>query len=295
LRRARWAVGGRAALAALLLAGAACDADAEGTGKPQRIMSMMICTDALLLSLVPAERITSVTFLARSPGNSLLWDQARRVPINHGLAEEVLAQRPDLVLAGTYTTPATRAVLKELGLPLLEVPQADDFEQIRQVTRHVAHAVGEEARGEALLARMDATLRELALTRPSAPIRVLAWEGDGSVPGQGTLFDAILRAAGGINIAALPGPGQSQAGGSFGIERLLLARPDVIAYGDASLDAPSLRTTTAEHPLIMALYGRRRVSYPELLYSCGLPQSAEAARTLRAQLRAAMSAPGPAP
>jgi iron complex transport system substrate-binding protein len=254
-------------------------------------MSMMLCTDALLLTLVPPERITSVTYLSRSRSNSMLWAQAQRVGVNHGLAEEVLAERPDLVLAGIYTTPETRAVLKRYSMPLLEVPPAEDFEQIRQVTRQVARAVGEEERGEQLLSRMDATLRELSLTRPVRPIRVLGWDGGGSVPGQGTLFDAILRAAGGINIGALPG----MRGGSFGIERLLLARPDVLAFGDATLDTPSLRTDAAQHSLIMALYGRRRVSYPELLYSCGLPESAEAARALRAQLLAAMAAPGPSP
>jgi len=216
------------------------------------------------------------------------------VAINYGLAEEVLAQHPDLVLAGTYSSPATRQLLKQLHMAVMEVPQANDFGEIRQVTRQVARAVGEEQRGEALLARMDATLRELSLTRPARRIRVLGWDGGGSVPGQGTLFDAILQVAGGINIGALPG----RASGSFGIERLLTERPDVLAYGDATLTTPSLRTRTAEHPLIMALYAKRRVSYPELLYSCGLPESAEAARALRAQLLAAMAAmppPGPGP
>lgn len=282
--RGRWLA---AALVALVGVGASL---AAGHGaKPQRIMSMMLCTDALLLSLVPPERITSVSYLSRSPSSSLLWDKAQRVAINHGQAEEVLAQQPDLVLAGAYTTPATRQLLQRLSLPLIEVPPADSFEAIRQVTRQVAQAVGEPGRGDELLRRMDATLHELSITLPARPIRVLGWDGGGSVPGQGTLFDAILRAAGAINIGALPGAGR----GAFGIERVLLERPDVLAFGEASLAAPSLRTSAAEHPLIMRLYAQRRVSYPELAYSCGLPESAEAARALRAQLSAAMAAPGP--
>jgi iron complex transport system substrate-binding protein len=278
-----------AVLAALLAAGAA--AAAEGTAKPQRIMSMMLCTDALLLDLVPPGRITSVTYLSRNSSYSLLSAQARRVGVNHGLAEEVLAEHPDLVLAGNYSTPETRQILTQLGMPLVTVPPANDFEEIRAVTRQVARAVGEEARGEQLLAGMDATLRELAATQPSRPIRVLGWDGGGYVLGQGSLFDAILRAAGGVNIATLPG----YSTGSFGIERLLIARPDVLAFGDANLDKPSLKTDSTQHPLIMALYGRRRVVYPELLYSCGVPQSAEAARALRVQLQAAMAAPSPSP
>lgn len=256
---------------------------------PQHIMSLMLCTDALLLTLVPPERISSVTFLSRDRSNSLLWEKARKVGINHGLAEEVLTQHPDLVLAGTFTTPATRAMLKQLHLPLLEVPPAEDFGAIREVTRQVARAVGEEARGEQLLAQMDATLADLAATAPRRPIRVLSWDGGGIVPGKGTLFDAILQAAGGINIAALPGSGTS-----FGIERLLLARPDVLAFGDSTLSTPSLRTQSADHPLIRRLYAHRRVAYPELLYSCGIPASAQAARELRTRLLEVMAA-GPHP
>jgi iron complex transport system substrate-binding protein len=262
---------------------------AAGGEKPARIMSMNLCTDALLLDLVEPRRITSVTPLSRSRSNSYRWPQATQVPINHGLAEEVLQQRPDLVLAGTYTTTATRAVLKRLGMPLLEVPPANNFAEIRQVTRSVAEAVGEQERGERLLAEMDATLAALAATRPKQIIRVAGWDGGGSVPGEGTLFDAILRAAGGTNIAALPG----SQGSSFGIERLLLSRPDILAYGADNHGTHSLRTDTDQHPLILALYGKRRITYPELLYGCGVPESADAAQALQTAMLEAMRAPGP--
>jgi iron complex transport system substrate-binding protein len=252
-------------------------------------MSLNLCTDALLLDLVEPDRITSVTKLSRSPSNSYRWPQAARVPMNHGLAEEVLAQRPDLVLAGTYTTTATRGFLKRVGMPLLEVPPANNFEEIRQVTRSVAEAVGEQERGERLLARMDATLLAVAATQPKQTIRVAGWDGGGNVPGEGTLFDAILGAAGGTNIAALPGT----VGSSFGMERLLMSRPDILAYGADNHGTHSLRTDTDQHPLILKLYGNRRVTYPELLYSCGVPESADAARALQTAMVEAMRAPGP--
>src|SRR5277367_5620286 len=203
----------------------ACPAPAESAG-PQRVMSLSMCTDDLLLDLLPPERITSVTYYARDPSISYVWPQAAKVAINSGTVEEVLAAKPDLVLAGIYTTPATRSLLKKMHMPLLEVAPAVDFDQIRAVTRNVAHALKRDAAGEALIARMDSTLQELAATKPAQLIRVAAWGEGGSVPGKGTLFDAILRAAGGINVAA------SADGGpylSFGMEQLIIARPDVIA------------------------------------------------------------------
>jgi iron complex transport system substrate-binding protein len=248
-------------------------------------MSLNLCTDGLLLDLLPAGRIASVTFLSRSPSNSFRSAEAAGVPINYGTAEEALIEKPDLVLAGTYTTTATRALLKKLGMAVLEVPPANSFEDIRAVTRRVGRAVGEEQKAESLIAKMDATLRELAAEKPAGVIRVSGWNGGGSIPGKGTLFDAILTAAGGVNIASsLP----DTRSGSFDIEELLMARPDVLAYGADSNGTPALRTDADQHPLILKIYRNRRVKYPEVLYSCGVPEIADATAEFRANLLAAI-------
>jgi iron complex transport system substrate-binding protein len=244
-------------------------------------MSLSMCTDDLLLELLPPERIASVTYYSRDRGNSYQWPQAAKVRVNWGTVEEVLAEKPDLVLAGTYTTPAARALLKRLGWPLLEIPPATDFEQIRAVTRQVAQAVKEDAAGEALIAKMDSTLRELAASRPRPAIRVAAWGEGGSLPGKGTLFDAILSAAGGVNIAATLEGG---AYTSFDMEQLLAARPDVLAYSSDLTDTPGRNTEVAQHPLIRKLYAGRTITYPGALYSCGVVESADAAAALRVSL-----------
>jgi iron complex transport system substrate-binding protein len=265
----------------------ACCGDAAAV--PRHVMSLNLCTDELLLDLAPADRIASVTYLSRSPTDSYFWREAGRVPINHGSAEEVLAQHPDFVLAGTYTTTATRFMLKRIRTPMLEVPPANSFEDIRAVTQSVAHALGVDARGRELLAAMDATLRSLAATKPERVIRVAGWNGGDAVPGRGTLFDAILTAAGGTNIASST---QGARSGSFSIEELLLARPDVLAYGSEENATPSPRTDVDQHPLILKLYANRRIKYPELLYACGIPQSVDAARALRAGILQAVRKPG---
>jgi iron complex transport system substrate-binding protein len=254
-------------------------------GQPQRVMSLSMCTDDLLLELLPPERIASLTYYVRDRSNAELWPQAAALPINYGTTEEILATNPDLVLAGTYTTPATRRILKNSHFALLEVPPAGNFEEIRATTREVARALGREQAAEALIAKMDATLRELDESKPSSRIRVAAWGEAGAVPGKGTLFDSILTAAGGINIAADDhGPYTS-----FDVEQLLSARPDVIAYSSSTTDTPGLNTDLALHPLILKLYAGRRITYPSALSSCGLARSADAAVALRASLLKVMA------
>jgi len=247
---------------------------------PQHVMSLSMCTDDLLLELLPPERIASVTYYSRDPSNSYQWPQAAKVRVNWGTVEEVLAQKPDLVLAGTYTTPAARSLLKKLGWPLLEVAPAADFDQIRAVTRQVAHALERDAAGESLIAKMDSTLQELAASKPRQIIRVAAWGEGGSIPGKGTLFDAILEAAGGVNVAATLDGRYT----SFEVEQLIAARPDVLAYASDIGDTPGRNTEVAQHPLIRKLYSGRTVTYPGALYSCGVVESADAAAALRSSL-----------
>jgi len=132
---------------------------------------------------------------------------------------------------------------------------------------------------------MDATLEELAASKPAQVIRVAAWGEGGSIPGKGTMFDAILTAAGGTNIAAA---NDNLAYTSFDLEQLVMAHPDVLAYASNTTDTPGLNTDLAQHPLILKLYAGRRVTYPSALYSCGIVESADAAVALRASLLNAM-------
>lgn len=266
-----------AAVAALALASAAGAAET-----PQRIMSLSLCTDQLLLQLVPKERITSVTYLSRSSEYAFLSKEANSVPINYGNAEEILSEHPDLVLAGTFSATPARMLLKRIGTALVEVPPAESFEQIRANTRLVAHAVGAEEKGEALIAEMDATLAELARTAPTRRIAVAGWDGVGNVPAKGTLFDAILTAAGGENVAERLSASAFNGYTTVDLEQLVAVHPDILAFGNARVGRLDLSGEQLKHRVVRKLFAGRQITYPETLYSCGLPQSATvAARDLR--------------
>jgi iron complex transport system substrate-binding protein len=250
-------------------------------GKPQRIMSVNVCNDILLLMLVPKERIASITWLAHEPVEALMPAADSGVPTNRGTAEEVLRQKPDLILASPWSTPVLRRLAAKVGAPVVEVDAANSFEDIRRITRQIGLAVGEPARAEALIVEMDRKLAELERTRPAKPVEVAAWSSGDAVPGAGTLTDEIIRAAGATNLARrLPGASYS----SFSVEELLAARPDAIMRGEGGYDAPALRDAVSEHPAIRKAFAGRRVTYPASLHACGLPQSADAVRDLRAAL-----------
>src|SRR5262245_50169768 len=78
---------------------------------PQRIMSLKICTDELLLDLVAPSRIASLTFMSREQAGLKLWPQAMAIPIHHGSAEEILAAHPDLILTDPFMPASLRPLL----------------------------------------------------------------------------------------------------------------------------------------------------------------------------------------
>lgn len=260
--------------AAVLLALAAQAAAAPAT----RIMSLKLCTDELLMDLVPAARIASISYLSREPAALKQWPQAARIPVNHNSIEEVLSVHPDLILTDAYESPAMKALLAKTGARIVEVPEAQTFDQIRAVTRSVADALGARPRAEQLIARMDATLAQLAATKPARALRVAGWGGGGYVPGRDTLFNTLLEAAGATNIA---GP----HGGYYDVEALIAARPQVLAFGDDYLGTPSLRRDQDTHPALLKAVGYARIVYPSAQFACGLPRSAEAARDFRSRLQ----------
>ena len=275
-----------ATVAVLALAGAA-----SAVGKPQRVMSLNLCTDQIVLQLLPPERIASVTYLARGPDVGFPSIDASRVKVNYGSSEEVLAQRPDLVIAGTTSTFATRALLKRAGIPLLELPGAESFEDIRNITRTIGRALEQQARAEALLQRMDSTLAELRETAPGKPIPVVAWDGGGNVPGPGTLFDAILTAAGAENVAARLNQNTFHGNyAGFDLEQLVTLDPQLVVYGGSNRRRPDSVHRQVQHRVVQKLFAGRQIAYNETFFRCGLPQSADAAKQLRETMRHTLAA-----
>jgi iron complex transport system substrate-binding protein len=270
----------RRAILTLALFAAASPAGGAAA-RPMRVMSINECGDQFVLALLPRGRITSVTWLSRDPSASIMAPTAMTTPVNHGTVEEVLRDKPDLVIAGAYTTPATRLLLEKLHYPLLVTQPADSFDDIRRETRRVAAALGARAEGEALIARMDATLADLA-AHPAPPLRVAAWDGAGFAARPGSLYDAILRAAGARNVAAA-GPD----GGAPSLETLLAAAPELLVEGEPGFERPGLRSAVIDNPLVRRYWGDRIVITPAPYYVCGTPFSAEGARRLRDALRAA--------
>ena len=211
-----------------------------------------------MLQLVPRERIVGLSALASDPDISAHWEAAQGIPLIHGGAEELIRLKPDLVLVSSNSTPLTAALLKQLGVRVLELSIPTDFDELRDQLRLVGRSLGEEARAEEIVKDMDARLSRLKTRRPAEAQRptALFYFQDRFTPGSHTFANAILELAGFRNLAAAPG---SHFGASASAESILMARPQYLILTRFRESNPTLTQLSETQPLFRKLGAQTKV------------------------------------
>lgn len=249
----------------------------------QRVVSLNLCADELVLRLADRDQIAAVTYLARDPRGSTVAAEASSIPWTRGLSEEIVALKPDLVIAGAFTTRTTVGMLRRVGFPVLELGVPTDFDGVRAQIRNVASALGHPDRGDAMVADFDA---RLSAAMPSSPthLRTLVMRPNAFTVAPGSLGNAILQAAGLVNVDAEIGQDRL---GQVPLEAAALADADLIVLDAAQPGSPSLADALLRHPVLAALARQgRTVSIPNRLWTCPGPQIADVVARLSQAARA---------
>lgn len=248
-------------------------------GKPQRVVSLNLCLDQQVLMLADAQNIASVTWLAADPFASAMAARAALAPQrNRGHAEEILPLRPDLIVAGAYTTPFTVRMLRRAGYNVEVFDAPPDLNGVRDQVRLMGDLLREPERAAALIADMDATAAAAALRPGEAPMRAAIFQPGGFTAGAGAFEDSLLRAAGYANVAAEAGIGMY---GYLSLEQLLLLRTDFIVSPEYLPGRPSLGEQVINHPALRRAGMRSLVvEIPARLWNCAGPMNVEAVRLL---------------
>jgi len=252
--------------------------------KPRRIVSLYLCADELVLQLAEPSNVASVTFLSRDPLNSNVADLAARVPINRGLAEEVLAQRPDVAIASAYDARPAVAMLKRAGVPVINLGAPPrNLDEIRRDIRAVADAIGERNNGERMIAGIDARLAALPPPPRGRKLSAIVLNPNGFTIGADSLIDDIFARAGIDNLAARAGIDNF---GRLPLETIVRSGADIAILNADRDGPPSLATEFLHHPALAGLDERTRlVVLPARLWTCGGPAVVEAIERLAAIAR----------
>lgn len=263
---------------ALALAAALMLAPPAAAEMPRRVVSINLCTDQLAMLLAAPGQLVSVSNLARDPLASAMAERAAAYPENHGLAEEVFSLRPDLVLAGTFTSPATTGLLRRLGVPVETFAPASDMAAVRAEILAMGTALGRDEAARAMVAQFDADLAALRADPATGPRAALYYANSYSL-GDKTLSGQILAAAGFRNVSAEAG---LSIGGTLPLEVLIMAHPDLVISGQRYPGA-SRSEEVLDHPALAALgTASARAAMADRDWICGTPYVLRAVRALRA-------------
>ena len=267
--------------AALCLGLASCAAPA---GQGGGIVSTNPCADAMLVRLVAPARIAAISRYSQDPGaTSMPLAQARRFRATAGTAEEVIALRPALVIASSFTSASTREAYARAGLRVVYLDSPTTVAASVVQVRKVAKAVGEAGRGEAMIDQItDALSRRkpgpsfargagprLSPGEGQSPSALLYIAGD-LANGAGTLLDELTRRAGFRNAAADYGLAHT---GTLPAELLVAHPPAVIIATGEGRTAALRRRVLPNTP---------QAGFDRSLVSCGGPTIPAALARLRA-------------
>ena len=244
-------------------------------GAPQRIVSIGLCTDQLLLLLAEREQIASLSTWAVDGNMSFMIDSVGDIPLNDASVEDVVRYRPDLVLTSRFAAWDTARFLRELGYEVREIRQPRSIAEIYALLRQVGDWIGKRAAAETVIDDMRRRLDEIRRRHADRPQKsIIVYSPNGITIGTNTLEDDLFRHAGYRNLAADMGiDGFRQ----ISLEKLVAADPDVLQIDRNLSRQDSLATAYVGHPVLDKLVRKREyLDIPTRLRICAGPMIVDA-------------------
>jgi len=237
------------------------------------IASLNPCLDAILVELAGPDQVLALSHYSRDPGTSSIpAGVAARYGVTGGTAEEVIAARPDIVLASIYLPQPTKAALERAGLRVATFGSPTTVAESLAQVREVAALTGRRHEGEALAARIAAPA-----SPRRTPIDTLLWQPGEIVAGENTLIAELLREEGFSSHAAARGMRQADG---VSLERVLADPPRLLLVAGYAAGQ--------RHPVLARLPATTGVAAfdPSLIYCGGptIPKARARLREIRAEL-----------
>lgn len=237
-------------------------------------MSLDQCGDQYAMALAP----TATLALSPRADDPDSWLRASAGPHRRirPTLEAALAFRPDVVVRYWGGEPRLLSALEARGVRVVTIEDAQTMDGIRDNVRAVAAALRVDARGRALIARMDARLVEAQAAPPGARPSAMYLTPGGFTAGRQTLIDAILGAAGFVNLTVAPGFGL------VSVERIALRPPSRFVLGFFDQIRSDWRGP-GRHPVVReAARGRVAARLPAAALTCPAWFAADAVSMLKA-------------
>lgn len=252
--------------------------------KPMRIVSMNPCVDSILREVAAPEQIAAISHYSHDPrAASVPQSWARLYPAVPDRAEDVVAMRPDLVIASVYVSSQTVTALQRLGIQLMKVGVPSDVAQSTAQVEAVARLIGREEQGRALVARINTAVDQASLPVGKAAPSALVWQEAGLILGAGTLTDDMLVKTGFESASAARGIEQW---GVLSLEDILFRPPAIIMTSKSDMASRATghaSNKTLSHPVLRKVKDDQLMlaDLPASMLHCGGPSIIDATERLR--------------
>jgi iron complex transport system substrate-binding protein len=244
---------------------------------PGQIVSANPCIDAILADVAAPGQIGGVSAFSHDPASaSAPLDWARRYPAVGMSAEEIVAAHPRLLLTGNLGSGSSIAAIRKASIRALTFGVPATVAESQQQISAIARAIGREAEG----LRLNARIAQAIAPRPAGPSpTAIIWQAGGFVAGTGTIQDEMLSLAGYRNASSVYGLNQWE---QLPLETLVRNPPDIIFMADTA-EGDAARALAMKQRLLAKMGARTKVvRFPDRLLFCAGPTIVETMARLRA-------------
>lgn len=263
-----------------------------GPASPHRIASGSLASDEILVDLLKQrgelDRLIAVSLFADDPRYSNIAGDIPKSLTGRvgGELESLVALKPDLAILASFNKPEMLKRLEAAHIPVLRLTEFRNLDDIEANITTLGKATGTETDAKKIRDAFHTErlqIRKLGAALKIHP-KVLDFAEDGVVSGKGTLFEALVTAAGGICIACEAG---LKNWPMLSTEALAIMRPDVIVVSGEPADKAEYLAKMRSLPgwkNIAAVQAGRVVVIPGRELAAVSPHILKALRRLQAGL-----------
>ncbi|HHY23531.1 MAG TPA: ABC transporter substrate-binding protein [Clostridiaceae bacterium] len=271
-------------------------AEVEIEKKPERIVSLTLTTDEMLLSLVDKKRITALSHLSDDPGLSNVVKEAAEIPVKARLElESLISMQPDLIIVADWTDENSVKQLRDANITVYSLATPNNIDEVKDAVFKVSELVGEKEKGQEIVDWMDEKLKavedKVKTLKENDKLKALYYDSYLCTYGKGSTFDDITKKAGIINLASEQGMGMFQ---EISKEKIVELNPDILLLpswsyegfdaeqftkdfkndkslatinaikNDRVFNLPDAHIITTSQNIVLAVEDVARAAYPEL-------------------------------
>jgi iron complex transport system substrate-binding protein len=197
---------------------------------PERIISLTPNNTEILFALGLGERVVGVTTYCDYPEEV---SQNARIGDLQGNVEEIVALKPDLVVAKAVLNEDIVSKLRKLDVPVLCV-DPESIDGVYRSIELIAKVTGTDSNGDKIISEMKAKISDVQQKVAEIPeeerLKVFIEVGNDPLytAGGDTYVDELVRLAGGINIAS-----DITGYQMYSLETVVKCNPDAILAADS--------------------------------------------------------------